>query len=77
MLRILMPKGLVVYGFAWFLNAELGLGPIKPTNGFVVGTEIHIVICVMLHHWNRTKKEIEDSLDTKIHKFVAQENRNL
>jgi len=32
--------------------------------------------CVMSHHWNPTKKEIEKRLDRKIHKFVMQENRN-
>lgn len=31
----------------------------------------------MSYHWNPTKKEIEDWLDIKIHKFAAQENMNL
>ena len=31
----------------------------------------------MSYHWNPTKKEIEDWLDRNIHKFMAQENRNL
>ena len=30
----------------------------------------------MSYHWNLTKKGIEEWLDRKIHKFVAQENRN-
>ena len=31
----------------------------------------------MLYHWNATKKEIEGWLDRRIHKFTAQENKNL
>jgi len=30
----------------------------------------------MSHHWNPTKKEIEDWMDRKIDEFVVQENRN-
>ena len=33
--------------------------------------------CVMLHHWNPTKKEIEKWLDQKIHEFTTQEKKNL
>ena len=33
--------------------------------------------CVMSHHWNLTKKEIERWLDQKIHEFMIHENRNL
>ena len=51
-------------------------GPTKPTNGFVVRTGIYTKRCVMLHHWNLTKKEIEDWLDRNIHEFTAQENGN-
>ena len=32
--------------------------------------------CLMLEHWNPMKKEIEDWLDHKLHKFVVQENKN-
>ena len=32
--------------------------------------------CVMSHHWNPTKKEIEDWFDRKIHEFVVEEKRN-
>ena len=71
-----MPKVLVVYGFACPTNIELGPGPIKPKNGFLVRTGICITICVMSHHWNSTKKGIEKWLDRKIHEFAAQENKN-
>jgi len=33
--------------------------------------------CMMSHHWNPTKKEIEDWSDKNIHKFTAQENKNM
>lgn len=39
-LRGLLPKAPVVYGFVWLLNFEPRLGPIKPTNGSIVGTRI-------------------------------------
>ena len=58
------------------LNGELGSRLIKPKNGSIAGTEICITRCVMLHHWNPTKKEIEDWLDRKIHEFAVQENMN-
>lgn len=57
-------------------NFEPGLGPTKPKNWFIAGTEICIKICLMLHHWNPTKNEIKVWLDRNIHKFAAQENRN-
>ena len=37
----LLSKGLVVQGFVWLINFELGSGP-KPTNGSFAGTEICI-----------------------------------
>jgi len=60
-----------VYRFSWLTNVELGVGPIKPTNGSVDGTIICIMGCVMSHHWNPTKNEIEDWLDRKIHEFTT------
>lgn len=58
-------------------NFEPRPGPFKPKNGFVIGTRIYLKTCVMLHHWNPTKKEIEKSLDQNIHEFVVQEKKNL
>ena len=57
-------------------NFEPGLGPTKPTNGSIAKTEIYIKRCVMSHHWNPTKKEIDKWLDRNIHEFTAQENKN-
>jgi len=42
------------------LNFEPRVGPTKPENGSIAGIEIFIKRCVMSHHWNPTKKEIED-----------------
>lgn len=76
MLCGLVSKGPVVYGFAWLHNIELGSRLIKPKNGYAAMIGICIMRCVMLHHWNPTKKEIEVWLDRKIHEFMSQENRN-
>jgi len=42
MFRRLSLKGPIVPGFVWLTNFELGSGPNKPTNGFVVKTGIYI-----------------------------------
>jgi len=58
------------------INSEPKLGPTKPTNGSIVRTMIFIKRCVISHHRNLTKKEIEKWLDRKIHEFTVQENKN-
>ena len=59
------------------INSKPGSGPTKPTNGSIARTKIYIKRCVMSHHWNPAKKEIEECLDRKIHEFGVQENKNL
>jgi len=56
-------------------NFEPGSGPTKTTNVSVAETRICIKRCVMSHHWNPTKKEIEKWLDRKIHEFATQEKK--
>jgi len=59
------------------INSKLGSRPPKPTNCFVPRTGIYLRRWVISHHWNPTKKEIEEWLDKNIHELATQENRNL